>query len=132
MLRNVGDSLSMALNEKNRAWDAPSGLVERGGGLLANTQSDVTHGCRRIELFVKIRAGMPQRTVTTHQNGEWRESFRISSGRAGSFASVPPMRRGTWRGTPKRSVSSPELGVSRWGSGSLKEEELQWRPCYSA
>ena len=42
-MQQVSDSCYVVLNEKNRVCDANSGLVNRGGGVVIDTQSDLPH-----------------------------------------------------------------------------------------
>ena len=50
--------------------DANSGLINLGGGVVIDTQSDLPHGRRMIELFGKVWRGMPKRVVNTHEDGD--------------------------------------------------------------
>jgi cyclase len=45
---------------------ANSGLVNRGGGLVIDTQSDLHHARRMIELFGTVWKGMPKYVAITH------------------------------------------------------------------
>jgi glyoxylase-like metal-dependent hydrolase (beta-lactamase superfamily II) len=69
-LQQVSDNCFAALNEKNRACDANSGLVNLGGGVVIDTQCDLPHARRMIELFGKVWPGMPRRVVNTHEDGD--------------------------------------------------------------
>jgi cyclase len=69
-LQQVSDSCFAALNESNGAFDASSGLVNLGGGLVIDTQADLSHARRMIELFGRIWSGMPRRVVNTHGDGD--------------------------------------------------------------
>jgi glyoxylase-like metal-dependent hydrolase (beta-lactamase superfamily II) len=69
-LQQVSDNCFAVLNEKNRACDANSGLVNLGGGVVVDTQSDLPHARRMIELFGKVWPGMPKRVVNTHEDGD--------------------------------------------------------------
>jgi len=42
-LQQVSDNCFAVLNEKNRVCDANSGLINRGGGVVIDTQSDLSH-----------------------------------------------------------------------------------------
>jgi len=68
-LQQVSDSCFAALNEGNGAFDASAGLVNLGGGLVIDTQGDLSHARRMIELFGRVWAGMPRRVVNTHEDG---------------------------------------------------------------
>jgi glyoxylase-like metal-dependent hydrolase (beta-lactamase superfamily II) len=50
--------------------DANSGLINLGGGVVIDTQSDLFHARRMIELFGKVWPGMPRRVVNTHEDGD--------------------------------------------------------------
>lgn len=69
-LQQVSDHCFAVLNEKNRVCDANSGLINLGGGLVIDTQSDLPHGREMIALFGKVWRGMPQRVVNTHEDGD--------------------------------------------------------------
>ena len=70
ILQHVSESCFAVLNEKNRVCDANSGLINRGGGVVIDTQSDLAHGRQMIELFGKVWPGMPTRVVNTHEDGD--------------------------------------------------------------
>jgi glyoxylase-like metal-dependent hydrolase (beta-lactamase superfamily II) len=69
-LQHVSDHCFAVLNEKNRVCDANSGLINLGGGVVIDTQSDLAHGRRMIELFGKVWPGMPKRVINTHEDGD--------------------------------------------------------------
>jgi glyoxylase-like metal-dependent hydrolase (beta-lactamase superfamily II) len=69
-LQQVSDSCFAVLNEKNRMCDANSGLINRGGGVVVDTQSDLYHARRMIELFGKVWPAMPKRVINTHEDGD--------------------------------------------------------------
>ena len=69
-LQQVSESCFAVLNEKNRVCDANSGLVNRGGGLVVDTQSDLAHGRQMIELFGRVWPALPRRVVNTHEDGD--------------------------------------------------------------
>jgi cyclase len=69
-LQQVSENCFAALNEKNRVCDANSGLINRGGGVVIDTQSDLFHARRMIELFGKVWPGMPKRVINTHEDGD--------------------------------------------------------------
>ena len=69
-LQQVSDNCFAALNEKNRVCDANSGLINRGGGVVIDTQADLAHARRMIELFGKVWPGMARRVVNTHEDGD--------------------------------------------------------------
>ncbi len=69
-LQQVSDNCFATLNERNRACDSNSGLINLGGGLVIDTQSDLPHARRMIELFGRVWPGMPRRVVNTHEDGD--------------------------------------------------------------
>ena len=69
-LQQVSESCFAVLNEKNRVCDANSGLINLGGGVVIDTQSDLPHARRMIELFGKVWPGMPRRVVNTHEDSD--------------------------------------------------------------
>jgi cyclase len=69
-LQQVSESCFAVLNEKNRVCDANSGLVNRGGGVLVDTQSDLSHARRMAGLFGSIWQGMPKRVINTSESGD--------------------------------------------------------------
>jgi cyclase len=69
-LQQVSDNCFAALNERNRVCDANSGLINLGGGVVIDTQSDLPHARRMIELFGTVWPGMPRRVVNTHEDGD--------------------------------------------------------------
>lgn len=69
-LQQVSENCFAVLNEKNRVCDANSGLINLGGGVVVDTQSDLPHGRKMIELFGKVWRAMPKRVVNTHEDGD--------------------------------------------------------------
>ena len=69
-LQQVSDNCFAVLNERNRVCDANSGLINLGGGVVIDTQSDLPHARRMIELFSKVWPRMPKRVVNTHEDGD--------------------------------------------------------------
>jgi glyoxylase-like metal-dependent hydrolase (beta-lactamase superfamily II) len=69
-LQQVSENCFAALNEKNRVCDANSGLINRGGGVVIDTQSDLSHARQMIELFGKVWPAMPKRVINTHEDGD--------------------------------------------------------------
>jgi cyclase len=49
--------------------DASSGLIIRGGGVVIDTQADLAHARRMIELFGRVWTGLPRRVVNTRADG---------------------------------------------------------------
>ena len=69
-LQQVSESCFAVLNERNRACDANAGLVNRGGGLVIDTQADLPHARRMVELFGSVCRELPKRVVNTSEDGD--------------------------------------------------------------
>jgi len=69
-LKQVSDSCFAVLNEKNRVCDANSGLINRAGGVVIDTQSDLAHVRQMIALFSKVWCGMPKCVINTHEDAD--------------------------------------------------------------
>lgn len=69
-LKQVSDNCFAVLVEKNRVCDANSGLINLGGGVVIDTQSDLPHARQMIELFSKVWPTMPQRVINTHEDAD--------------------------------------------------------------
>jgi cyclase len=69
-LQQVSENCFAVLNEKNRVCDANSGLINLGGGVVIDTQSDLPHARRMIELFGRVWPGMPRRVVNTNEDSD--------------------------------------------------------------
>jgi glyoxylase-like metal-dependent hydrolase (beta-lactamase superfamily II) len=69
-MQQVSDSCYAVLNEKNRVCDANSGLVNRGGGVVIDTQSDLPHAQHMIDLFSQVWPAMPDRVINTHEDAD--------------------------------------------------------------
>jgi cyclase len=69
-LEQVSDSCFAVLNEENRVCDANSGLINLGGGVVIDTQSDLAHARQMIELFGKVWPSMPKRVFNTHEDAD--------------------------------------------------------------
>jgi cyclase len=69
-MQQVSDNCFAVLNDKNRVCDVNSGLINLGGGVVIDTQSDLPHARRMIELFGKVWPRMPKRVVNTHEDGD--------------------------------------------------------------
>ncbi len=67
-LAQVSDHCYAAINERNRLCDSNSGLINLGGGVVIDTQCDLPHARRMIELFGTVASEMPQRVVITHED----------------------------------------------------------------
>jgi hypothetical protein len=60
-MEQVSNNCFVVLNEKNRVCDANSGLINVGGGMVIDTQSDLPHARQMIEMFGKVWPAMPSR-----------------------------------------------------------------------
>ena len=69
-LQQVSESCFAVLNEKGRLCDSNSGFINRGGGVLVDTQSDLSHARRMAELFGSIWQAMPKRVINTNESGD--------------------------------------------------------------
>src|SRR6478672_2540469 len=69
-MKQVSDNCFAVLNEKNRVCDANSGLINQGGGVVIDTQSDLPHARQMIEMFGKVWSAMPQRVINTHEDAD--------------------------------------------------------------
>lgn len=69
-MKQVSDNCFAVLNEKNRVCDANSGLINCGGGVVIDTQSDLAHARQMIEMFGKVWPAMPRRVINTHEDAD--------------------------------------------------------------
>jgi glyoxylase-like metal-dependent hydrolase (beta-lactamase superfamily II) len=69
-MEQVSDNCYAVLNEKNRLCDANSGFINRGGGVVIDTQSDLAHARQMIELFGTVWPSMPKRVINTHEDSD--------------------------------------------------------------
>jgi glyoxylase-like metal-dependent hydrolase (beta-lactamase superfamily II) len=69
-MQQISNSCYAVLNEKNRVCDANSGLINRGGGVVIDTQSDLPHAQRMIDLFSQVWPAMPDRVINTHEDAD--------------------------------------------------------------
>ena len=69
-LQQISDSCFAVLNGKGRLCDSNSGFINRGGGVLVDTQSDLHHARRMAELFGSIWQAMPKRVINTNESGD--------------------------------------------------------------
>lgn len=69
-MKQVSDNCFAVLIEKNRVCDANSGLINLGGGVVIDTQSDLPHARQMIELFSKVWPAMPRRVINTHEDAD--------------------------------------------------------------
>jgi len=69
-MQQVSENCFAVLIEKNRVCDANSGLINRAGGVVIDTQSDLAHARQMIEMFSKVWPAMPKRVINTHEDGD--------------------------------------------------------------
>jgi cyclase len=69
-MQQVSDNCYAVLIEKNRVCDANSGLINRGGGVVIDTQSDLAHARQMIEMFSQVWPAMPKRVILTQEDGD--------------------------------------------------------------
>ncbi len=69
-MEQVSNSCYAVLNEKNRVCDANSGLINVGGGMVIDTQSDLPHAQQMIKMFGKVWPAMPKRVVNSHEDSD--------------------------------------------------------------
>ena len=69
-MQQVSDNCFAVLIEKNRVCDANSGLINRGGGVVIDTQSDLAHARQMIEMFSKVWPAMPKHVIITHEDAD--------------------------------------------------------------
>ncbi len=69
-MKQVSPNCYAVLNEKNRVCDANSGLINRAGGVLIDTQSDLPHARQMIELFGRVWTSTPKQVVNTHEDAD--------------------------------------------------------------
>jgi cyclase len=69
-MKQVSDNCFAVLLEKNRVCDANSGFINRGGGVVIDTQSDLAHARQMIEMFSKVSPALPKRVINTHEDGD--------------------------------------------------------------
>ena len=50
--------------------DSNSGFVNRGGGVVVDTQADLSHARRMAELYGSIWQGMPKRVINTNESAD--------------------------------------------------------------
>lgn len=69
-MKQVSDNCFAVLNEKNRVCDANSGLINRAGGVVIDTQSDLAHARQMIAIFSRVWPGMARRVINTHEDAD--------------------------------------------------------------
>jgi glyoxylase-like metal-dependent hydrolase (beta-lactamase superfamily II) len=67
-MQQVSEHCYAVLNETNLVCDANSGLVNLGGGLVVDTQSDLPHARQMIDLFSEVWTAMPRYVALTHED----------------------------------------------------------------
>jgi glyoxylase-like metal-dependent hydrolase (beta-lactamase superfamily II) len=67
-MQQVSEHCFAVLNETNLVCDANSGLVNLGGGLVVDTQSDLPHARQMIELFSEVWTATPRYVALTHED----------------------------------------------------------------
>jgi cyclase len=120
-LQQVSESCFAVLNERNRVCDANSGLINRGGGVVIDTQSDLAHARRMIELFGKVWPGMPKRVVNTHEDGDhvWGNQL-FESAEIIAHRSVPErMKHAADPGETRKLLKAAARMPHRWLLGAL-------------
>lgn len=69
-MHQVNNHCFAVINEKNRVCDANSGLFNCGGGVVIDTQSDLSHARQMISMFSRVWPGMPDRVINTHEDAD--------------------------------------------------------------
>ena len=69
-MHQVSDHCFAVINEKNRICDANSGLINTGGGVVIDTQSDLAHARQMISMFSSVWPAMPKRVINTHEDAD--------------------------------------------------------------
>lgn len=67
-LQQISESCFAVLNERSRMCDPNSGLVNRGCRAVIDTQADLPHARRMIELLKQIGPGMPMQVINTSED----------------------------------------------------------------
>ncbi len=69
-LQKISESCFAILNEKNRLCDANSGFIHRGGGMLVDTQCDLSHARQMMSLIADVDSTPPRYVVNTHEDAD--------------------------------------------------------------
>ena len=69
-MEQVSSNCFAVLNEKNRACDANSGLVNLSGGMVIDTQADLPHARNMMKMFARVWSAIPDRVVNTHEDAD--------------------------------------------------------------
>ncbi len=67
-LEEVGDDIYACVSERTASGHSSSGLIDTGGGLVVDTQFDLAHAQRMLQLFGQVWRTPPRRIVNTHQH----------------------------------------------------------------
>jgi cyclase len=67
-LQQVSENCFAVLNEKNRLCDANSGFINRGGGVVIDTQCDLGHARQMIDLLREVSPAPAKYVVNTHED----------------------------------------------------------------
>lgn len=116
-MQQVSDSCFAVLNEKNRVCDANSGLINLGGGVVIDTQSDLAHARQMIEMFSKVWPSMPRRVINTHEDADHVWGNQLFTG-AEIIAHRTVPERMTHTADPKE-LGKLLHGVDLWLTGKL-------------
>jgi cyclase len=94
-MKQVSNNCFAVLNEKNRVCDANSGLINRAGGVVIDTQSDLAHARQMIEMFSKVWPAMPGRVINTHEDADrlGQSTIRGSRDHSSPFGAQPDETR---------------------------------------
>ena len=107
-MKQVSDNCFAVLNEKNRVCDANSGLINRGGGVVIDTQSDLAP---RTADDRDVQQGMArdgERVINTHEDAEHVWGNQLFEGRRWSpTARCPTDEEG------RRAEGEPETAARR-------------------
>ncbi len=67
-MKQVSNNCFAVLIEKNRVCDATSGLINLGGSVVIDTQSDLVHARQMIEMISKVWPIMPHHVIIPHED----------------------------------------------------------------
>lgn len=147
-MHQVSDHCFAVINEKNRVCDANSGLINVGGGVVIDTQSDLSHARQMIELFGTVWSAMPQRVINTHEDmvsrvatswilafGHHQQVFHFLADRCmtrridhqGVFAPLSPVsaeRLFEAMGLRQHLVIAPHIPIAMVHAGLLRRREM--------
>jgi glyoxylase-like metal-dependent hydrolase (beta-lactamase superfamily II) len=69
-LLQVSESCFAVVNGRGRVCDANAGFVNRGGGVVIDTQADLPQAWRMIELLGSVRPDLPRQVINTSEDGD--------------------------------------------------------------